>query len=137
MKKNEYEISSGNVFADLGLPNPEERLAKAELAYQINSLIKQKKLTQAAAAKLLSIDQPKVSSLSKGKLSGFSLERLFKFLNILGQDVTISVTKTRTQKRAQLSVKSSKIKKTSVIKRPTTSSSTTALRAKKKSKSHG
>lgn len=137
MKKDLYEISSGNVFADLGLPNPEEMFVKADLAYQINSLIKEKKLTQAAAAKLLGIDQPKVSALSKGKLSGFSLERLFKFLNILGQDITISVTKTRAQKRAQLSVKASKIKKTGVIKRPIASSSTTALRAKKKSKSHG
>ncbi len=80
----QYEISSGNVFADLGLPNPEERLAKAELALQINRLIKKKKLTQIAAAKLLDIDQPKISALNQGKLAGFSMERLFRFLNLLG-----------------------------------------------------
>ena len=83
---------SGNVFADLGFPNAEEMLAKAELARQINDLIRTKKLTQIKAAKLLDIDQPKISSLYRGKLSGFSLERLFKFLTILGQDVTIKVT---------------------------------------------
>jgi predicted XRE-type DNA-binding protein len=72
-KKNDYIISSGNVFSDLELPNPEEVLAKAELVRQINNLVKQKKLTQIAAAKLLEIDQPKISALNKGKLSGFSL----------------------------------------------------------------
>lgn len=86
MKKNiEYSISSGNLFADVGLPNAEERHAKMMLAIQINALIKKKKITQAAAARLLEIDQPKISALSTGKLSGFSLERLFKFLNILDQ----------------------------------------------------
>ena len=84
MKKNkDYDISSGNVFADLELSYPEERLAKAELAYQINNLIQKKKLTQIAAAELLDIDQPKISALSTGKLSGFSLEMLSRFLNIL------------------------------------------------------
>lgn len=83
MKKNNYTISSGNVFADLELPNSQEMLAKAELARQINRLIEKKELTQVAAAKLLEIDQPKISALSKGQLSGFSLERLFRFLNIL------------------------------------------------------
>jgi predicted XRE-type DNA-binding protein len=93
MKKNsDCEISSGNIFADLGFPNPEERLAKVELVIQIKDLIKQKKLTQIEAAKLLGIDQPKISKLTKGILKGFSLERLFKFLNILGQRVTIKVT---------------------------------------------
>jgi predicted XRE-type DNA-binding protein len=104
MKKNkDYIVSSGNVFADLGLSNPQERLAKAELARQINALITQKKLTQTAAAKLLDIDQPKISALSTGKLAGFSLERLFRFLNILGQDVTIKVTpKALSKKNAQV-----------------------------------
>ena len=86
MKKNkDYIISSGNIFEDLGAAHPEERLAKAELAYQINSLIEERELTQKQAAQLLGIDQPKISSLRTGKLSGFSLERLFRFLNILGQ----------------------------------------------------
>lgn len=82
MKKNkDYEVSSGNVFADLGLPDSGELLAKAELARQINNIITSKKLTQTAAAALLGVDQPKISALSKGKLTGFSLERLFRFLN--------------------------------------------------------
>lgn len=85
------QISNGNVFADLGLPNPEERLVKAQLASKISSLIDQKNLTQIEAAELLGIDQPKVSALTKGRLSGFSVERLLRFLNALGNDVEIVV----------------------------------------------
>lgn len=85
------EKSSGNVFQDLGLPNAEERLAKAEIASQICALIKKKKLSQARVAKLLKITQPKISLLLSGKLKGFSLEKLFSFLNALGQNVNISV----------------------------------------------
>ncbi len=133
-KNNDYIISSGNVFADLGLSNPEERLAKAELARQINNIIKQKKLTQVAAAELLEIDQPKISALSTGRLSGFSLERLFRFLNILGQDITIKVTpKTRTKQKAEVRVNVPKTKKPVMIKQPQAeSSSVRALHAKKK-----
>lgn len=87
-----YEESSGNVFADLGFENPEEALAKSELARQIARLIKKKKLTQKQAADILSIDQPKISALIRGKLRSFSLERLIRFLNELGQDVSISVS---------------------------------------------
>jgi predicted XRE-type DNA-binding protein len=106
MKKNkDYTVSSGNVFADLGLTNPAEELTKAELARQINAIIKQQDLTQAAAAGLLDVDQPKISALSKGKLFGFSLERLFRFLNILDQDITIKVSpKTKSKKRASVAV---------------------------------
>lgn len=132
-KKNiKYEVSSGNVFADLGLPNPEEMLAKAELAIQINSLIEQKKLTQVEAAKLLDVDQPKISLLAKGKLSGFSLERLFKFLNLLGQNITIQVSKAKTRKKANVIVDLPKMKKSPVIKRPFDSANTRAIHAKKK-----
>lgn len=91
-KSIEIEVSSGNVFADLGLPHPEECLIKADLAIEINRLIKKRKLNQAAAAKLLKIDQPKISALSRGRLSGFSVERLFKFLSILDQDIEIVIT---------------------------------------------
>lgn len=131
-KKLDYEVGSGNVFADLGLPDAEERLAKAELAIQINDLIEQKKLTQTAAAKLLGIDQPKISALSKGKLSGFSMERLFKFLNILGKDVTIKITtKARSKKKAGVIISIPKMKKAPIIKRPASSNSV-AIHAKKK-----
>ncbi len=131
MKKNkDYFIGSDNVFADLGLPNPEERLAKAELALQINRLIKQKKLTQVEAAKLLDIDQPKISQLAQGKLSGFSLERLFKFLNLLGQDITIKVSKAKTRKRANVMVDLPKMKRSPIIKR--SFDSATVIHAKKK-----
>ena len=85
------QISNGNVFADLGLPNPEERLVKAELASKISSVIDQKNLTQIEAAELLGIDQPKVSALTRGRLSGFSTARLLRFLNALGNDVEIVV----------------------------------------------
>lgn len=103
-----FERSSGNVFADLDLPNSEEALAKAELARQIHLIIKKKKLTQEKAALTLGIDQPKVSALASGKLTGFSLERLFRFLNELGQDVTINVKpKSRTHKRGSISIDTS------------------------------
>ena len=87
----EIEESSGNVFADLGLPRPAECLVKADLAIQINKLIKTRKLTQKNAAKLLGLDQPKISALKRGRLSGFSVERLFKLLSILDQDIEIVI----------------------------------------------
>jgi predicted XRE-type DNA-binding protein len=83
--------SSGNVFEDLGLPNADELLLKAELVHQISEIISERQLTQIEAAKILGIDQPKVSSLVRGKLSGFSTERLFRFLNALGRNVEIRV----------------------------------------------
>ena len=85
------EESSGIVFADLGLAAPEELLAKAELVQRIADIIAERKLTQVRAAKLLGIDQPKVSALLRGKLDGFSTDRLFRFLNALGRDVEIVV----------------------------------------------
>jgi predicted XRE-type DNA-binding protein len=94
--------SSGNVFADLGLANPDELLMKAELVRQISNLIDTKNLTQTEAAKILGIDQPKVSALLNGKLSGFSTDRLFRFLNALGSDVEIRVIlKPRLESQAQ------------------------------------
>ena len=88
----EYTESSGNVFADLGISNPEEALAKAEVALKVCEIIKKKRLTQAKAAKMLKISQPKISLLLRGRLKNFSLERLLRFLNDLGQDVYISIT---------------------------------------------
>jgi len=84
-------ISSGNVFADLGFENPEEELAKAKLATHIWSVISQRHLTQAAAGKIMGLDQPKVSALMNGRLANFSSDRLMRFLTALGKDVDIVV----------------------------------------------
>lgn len=94
----EYSIGSGNVFADLGLPNAEQLLAKAELTFQIAQIIEQRGLTQAQAAKVLGIDQPKVSALVRGKVLSVSMERLYRYLNALGSDVEI-VIRHRPRKR--------------------------------------
>jgi predicted XRE-type DNA-binding protein len=75
--------SSGNVFADLGLPDAEQRLAKAELARQVASLIRERRYTQPAAARKLGIDQPKVSTLLAGRLVGFSLDQLVHLLRLV------------------------------------------------------
>ena len=83
--------SSGNVFADLGLSNPDEMLVKAELARKISNAISARHITQAKAAELLGIDQAKVSALMRGRLTGFSLERMFKFLTAFEIDVEIRV----------------------------------------------
>jgi predicted XRE-type DNA-binding protein len=83
---------SGNVFADLGLPNPEERLTKAELALQIGAIIEERNLTQKAAAAILGIPQPQVSHLLRGRLSGFSVERLMHFLTALDRNVEIVIS---------------------------------------------
>ena len=85
------EQGSGNVFADLGLPHPDLALAKAQRVQRIRGLIAERKLTQAQAAKLLGLDQPKVSALVRGRVEGYSIDRLFRFLNALGQCVEIAV----------------------------------------------
>lgn len=83
--------SSGNVFKDLELPRPEEAQVKAELAAKVSAILGKRQLTQRAAATLLGIDQPKVSALLRGRLSGFSTERMMRFLVALGSDVEIVV----------------------------------------------
>jgi predicted XRE-type DNA-binding protein len=83
--------SSGNVFADMGLPEAEEELTKAQLASHIRRVIKRQRLTQVAAASLMGIDQPKVSALLNDRLANFSSERLMRLLTALGQDVYITV----------------------------------------------
>ncbi len=98
------EESSGNVFADLGLKHPEELLAKAQIVQRIADIIAERKLTQARAAKVLGIDQPKVSALLRGKLDGFSTDRLFRFLNALGRDVEIVIRTARNEGDADTSV---------------------------------
>jgi predicted XRE-type DNA-binding protein len=84
-----FTVSSGNVFADLGVDKPAEALLKAELALQIGRIIDDRGLTQTAAAKVLGVDQPKVSALLRGRLAGFSIDRLVRFAATLGQDVEI------------------------------------------------
>ena len=81
--------SSGNVFADIGLPEPAEELTKAQLASHIRQ--ERRRLSQVAAASIMGIDQPKVSALLNGRLANFSSERLMRFLTALGQDVDITV----------------------------------------------
>jgi len=109
--KHDYTVSSGNVFADLGFTDPIEQLTKAELARQINNTIEQQGLTQKAAARLLDLDQPKISALSKGKLAGFSVERLFYLLNLLNYDITIKISKPAKGNTAQVNVQLPKIRK--------------------------
>jgi predicted XRE-type DNA-binding protein len=107
MAKRDYVESSGNVFADLGLPNPEEMLAKAELAIKIAEILRQRRLTQVQAAEALGVDQPKVSALIRGRLSGFSIERLLRFLLLLGTDVSITIMP-RQRLRSKPSTRTSK-----------------------------
>lgn len=90
-KRSVVHTSSGNVFADLGVNKPEDSFAKAKLAGLICQIISERKLTQKAAGDLMGLDQPKISALIRGKLRGFSAERLFRCLNDLGQEVEINV----------------------------------------------
>lgn len=97
--------SSGNVFADMGVAEPEEELAKAQLASHIRDTVKRRRLTQIQAAHLMGLDQPKVSALMNGRLAGFSSERLMRFLAALGQDVEIVVkARSRTRERGTIRV---------------------------------
>lgn len=91
MSSREFAPSSGNAFADLNLPHADDLHAKAELAAKIIAEIQRRRLTQSQAAAVLGIDQPKVSALKQGKLSGFSIERLMRLLLLLGRDVEITV----------------------------------------------
>lgn len=88
------EKSSGNVFADLGLPDAEEHFAKAQIVSRIEDVIRVRKLTQKQAADLMGIDQPKVSAILSGVFRGYSVERLLRFLMALGFDVEIRIKET-------------------------------------------
>ena len=93
-----WEMGSTNVFADLDMPDAEEKLVKVELAFKINQILKKKKLKQAEAAEILEADQSKISLLNRGRLSSFSIERLVKYLNLLNQDVDIVIKRSRSRK---------------------------------------
>lgn len=95
------EKSSGNVFKDIGMPDPTSELIRAEVALEIFKAMKQKKMTQVNAAKLLGIKQPDVSKLKNGNFSHFSLERLLTFLNKLGKTVELRIASARNRKPVQ------------------------------------
>ena len=86
---------SGNVFADLGLPNPEQELLKAQLTLQIYTILKDSGMTQVEIAKVLRVQQPQVSLLMRNRAGNFSVGRLMEFLTALRQDIQITVRPTR------------------------------------------
>ena len=90
-----HEESSGNIFADLGLPHPEQELLKARLTLQIYRIVKARGVTQAQAGEVLGIRQPQVSLLMRNRSGNFSVERLMDFLTALGHDVEVRVTPSR------------------------------------------
>jgi predicted XRE-type DNA-binding protein len=92
--------SSGNVFADLGLQDAGEKQTRVRLAVAINQIIDARHLSQTAAARLLNVNQPKISALVNYRLEGFSVERLMHFLNALDRDVEILIKKKPRSKRA-------------------------------------
>ena len=95
---------SGNVFADLGLPNPEQEMLKARLTLQIYRIVKARGLTQIQAAKILGVSQPQVSALMRNRAGNFSVGRLIEFLTALGQDVRITVKPARKDAQGEMSV---------------------------------
>ena len=100
MSGRRYEIGSGNVFQDIGVPNPEEHLVKAQLVFRIDGIIKKRRLKQVEAADLLGIRQPDVSKMLRGEFRQFSVERLLRFLVALNQDVEIVVKPHRDRSNA-------------------------------------
>jgi len=100
MSRNDYEIGSGNVFKDLGLPNAEEHLVKAQLVFKIDSILKKRRLKQVEAAVLFGVRQPDVSKMLRGDFRQFSVERLLRFLVALDQDVQIIIKPHHDRKNA-------------------------------------
>jgi predicted XRE-type DNA-binding protein len=100
MSKKEYEIGGRYVFKDLGLPNAEEHLVKAQLVFKIDTIIKQRRLKQVEAAGLFGVRQPDVSKMLRGDFRQFSVERLLRFLIALDQDVQIVVKPHHDRKNA-------------------------------------
>ena len=106
MKTDEIKVEqgSGNVFADLGIPNAEAHLLKAEIVTRIDRIIRQRGLKQAEAAKLLGLSQPDVSRLLRGNFRAYSMERLLRLLTVLGRDVQIVIREPRSPRRGRLRV---------------------------------
>lgn len=91
MSNKGYEISSGNVFKDIGVPNAEEHFVKAKLVFKIDTIMKERGMKQIDAAHLFGVRQPDVSKMLRGEFRQFSVERLLRFLVALNQDVEIVV----------------------------------------------
>lgn len=100
ISRTEHEKSSGNVFADIGLPEAADHLVKAKLVFKIDALLQERGLKQGEAASLLGVKQPDISKMLHGDFRQFSVERLMKFLVALGQDVEIVVKPHVSTKRA-------------------------------------
>jgi len=98
--KKRYETGSRNVFKDIGLPNAEEHLVKAQLVFKIDTIIKDRRLKQVEAAELFGVRQPDVSKMLRGEFRQFSVERLLRFLVALDQDVEIVVKPHRDRNNA-------------------------------------
>jgi predicted XRE-type DNA-binding protein len=98
--KKRYEIGSGNVFKDIGVPNAEEHLVKAQLVFKISTILKKRGLKQLEAAELFGVRQPDVSKMLGGEFRQFSVERLLRFLVALDQDVEIVVRPHRSRNDA-------------------------------------
>jgi len=131
----EHSVSSGNLWADLGFPDAQERQAKSDLAIQISLLIKKKNLTKVKTATLLSLNQTDVEKLSVGKLSGFSLEQLFQFLLTLDQDVTIKVSpKKHAQRKARMTVSLPTLRNKPLVKQNNKLPESKSIHAKKAKK---
>lgn len=96
--------SSGNVFADLGLPNAEDELLKARLVVALRAQVERLGLSQTKAAKLMGVSQPDVSKLLRGRVGGYSLERLLEFMRALGSDVEIRVKPPTVQREGRMSL---------------------------------
>jgi predicted XRE-type DNA-binding protein len=100
MSKKRQSTEGVNVFKDIGIPNPEEHLVKAQLVYKIDSIIKKRRLKQAEAARLFGVKQPDISKMVRGEFRQFSVERLMRFLVALDQNVAIVVTPNRDKRHA-------------------------------------
>lgn len=100
MSKRAYETGSRNVFKDLGVPNADEHLVKAQLVFKIDSIMKERRLKQVEAAALFGVRQPDISMMLRGEFRQFSVERLLRFLVALDQDVEIVVKPHRDQSNA-------------------------------------
>ena len=100
MKKRAYETGSRNVFKDLGVPNADEHMVKAQLVFKIDSIMKERRLKQVEAATLFGVRQPDISMMLRGEFRQFSVERLLRFLVALNQDVEIVVKPHRDRSNA-------------------------------------